>query len=108
MADIIRLAKSGSDWTFNELAAYNVNIQEQHQIFGGHLSECVGPVGFIRHEDRLQGLVALIKRLNLMKVLESRTHAEKHPAPDVVSILVCEDRCLSHERRLRDLTPSGG
>jgi hypothetical protein len=39
MTDIIRLAKSGSDWTFNELAVFNINIQEQHQsLFFGAVS----------------------------------------------------------------------
>jgi hypothetical protein len=62
MTDIIRLAKSGSDWTSNELVAYNINIQEQDQslFFGGPLPEYTGPAGFIQHEHRIQGLDALL------------------------------------------------
>ena len=29
MADLIRSAKSGSDWTSNELAAYNITVRRQ-------------------------------------------------------------------------------
>ena len=49
MANIVRLAKSGSDWTSNDLVAYHIAIQEQDrdQFFGGPLPEYVGPVGFI-------------------------------------------------------------
>jgi hypothetical protein len=76
MANIFRLAKSGSDWTFNELEAYRIAIQEQEQaqFFGGPLPEYAGPLGFVEHEDRVQGLdapsLALIKRLGLATEIE--------------------------------------
>jgi hypothetical protein len=82
MANIVRLAKSGNEWTTNELEAYNIVIheQEQHTFFGGALPEYTGPVGFIEHEDRVQGLdgpsLSLIKRLDLaMKILEGEESA---------------------------------
>ena len=71
MANLVRLARSGGDWTSNELVAYRIAIQEQDQaqFFGGPLPEYAGPPGFIEHEDRVQGLdgpsLALIKRLDL-------------------------------------------
>ena len=71
MANLIRFAKSGSDWTTNELAAYNISIIEQDQdaFFGGPLLPFTGPVGFVQHEGRVRGLdttsLPLIKRLNL-------------------------------------------
>jgi hypothetical protein len=77
MANLVRLAKAESDWTSNELVAYHITIQEQDQaqFFDGPLPEYAGPVGFIEHEDRVQGLdapsLALIKRLDVaMKILE--------------------------------------
>jgi hypothetical protein len=82
MANIIRLAKSGSDWSSNDLAAYNINVQEQDQalFFDGCLPEYSGPEGFVQYEDRVQGLdapsLALIKRLDLaMKVMEGEETA---------------------------------
>ena len=38
MAEIIRCAKSGSDWTTNELAAYNITVEYQDvaTFFGAH------------------------------------------------------------------------
>ncbi|KAF8630342.1 hypothetical protein AX17_005435 [Amanita inopinata Kibby_2008] len=84
MANIVRLAKSGNEWTFNELAAYNIVIHEQveRQFFGGPLPEYIqGPIGFIENEDRVQGLdapsLALIKCLNLaMKIVEGEESTE--------------------------------
>ncbi|KAF5342904.1 hypothetical protein D9758_015393 [Tetrapyrgos nigripes] len=32
MADLIRTAKSGSDWTRNELQAYNIQLQREHPL----------------------------------------------------------------------------
>jgi hypothetical protein len=75
MADIVRSAKSGSDWTRNELLAYNISIVEQGQglFFGGPLPAYTGPAGFVRYEDKVRGLdapsLSLIKRLYLaMKI----------------------------------------
>lgn len=58
MANLVRLAKSGSDWKSKELVAYHIAIQEhdQAQFFGGPLPEYAGPIGFIEHEDRVQGI----------------------------------------------------
>jgi hypothetical protein len=77
MADIIRLAKSGSDWGTNELHAYNISLVEQDQeyFFEGPLPTYTGPAGFLQHEDCVQGMdassLALIKRLDLaMKIME--------------------------------------
>jgi hypothetical protein len=64
------------------LYAYNIVIheQDQDQFFGGQLPVYAGPVGFVEHEDRVQGLdapsLALIKRLDLaMKILDSEESA---------------------------------
>ena len=46
MANIFRLAKSGSDWTSNELLAYNITIERQDALrFFGH------DLGTIDHLD---------------------------------------------------------
>ncbi|KAK0187513.1 hypothetical protein F5146DRAFT_1140929 [Armillaria mellea] len=71
MAQITRSAKSGTDWTTNELEAYNIVVQEQNEnvFFGGPLSAYHGPADFIHHEYRTGILdsesALLLKRLNL-------------------------------------------
>jgi hypothetical protein len=77
MVNLVRSAKSGSDWTRFDLAAYNISIVEQDQdiFFGGSLPPYTGPVGFVQHEARVHGLdlpsLALIKRLRLaMRLIE--------------------------------------
>ncbi|KAF8546990.1 hypothetical protein OG21DRAFT_1394243, partial [Imleria badia] len=82
MANIIRLAKWGNDWGFNELDAYNISVAEQEQetFFEGPLPAYTGPAGFLQHENRVQGLdassLALIKRLDLaMKIMEGEESA---------------------------------
>ena len=94
MANIVRLARSGSDWTSNELVAYHIVIQEQDQVqfFDGPLPEYAGPVGFIEHEDRVQGLdassLALIKRLDLaMKILEGEESAVDDFAAELLRVM---------------------
>jgi hypothetical protein len=78
LENLIRLAKSSSDWTSKELLAYNIAIyeQDQAQFFGGPLPEYyVGPIGFIQHEDCVQGLdapsLSLIKRLDLTRMIKA-------------------------------------
>ena len=82
MANLVRLAKSGSDWGPNELLAYNISIVEEDQqtFFSGPLPHYTGPASFAQHEDRVQGLdapsLALVKRLYLaMKVIEGEQSA---------------------------------
>jgi hypothetical protein len=94
MANLVRLAKSGSDWTSNELVAYHIAVQEQEQaqFFGGPLPEQAGPVGFIEHEDRVQGLdapsLSLIKRLDLaMKILEGEESAVDDFAAELLRVM---------------------
>lgn len=74
--DLIRLAKSASDWTSNELEAYNIVVQEldAQQFFGDSLPEYTGPAGFIQFENLpTRGMdaasVALVKRLDLAMTL---------------------------------------
>ncbi len=52
MANLIRSAKSGSEWTGNELQAYHIVVEEQpsEQFFGGPLPEYTGPPGFLEYE----------------------------------------------------------
>jgi hypothetical protein len=97
MANIIRSAKSGSDWTTNELTAYNISIIEQDQdaFFGGPLPPYTGPAGFVQHEDRMHGLdatsLALIKPLDLaMKLIEG----EESPVHDFAAEIL---RTLGYE-----------
>ena len=94
MADIVRLAKSGSNWTSNELVSYNIIIQEhdEAQFFHGPLPEYVGPLGFIEHEDRIQGLdaasLSLIKRLDLaMNILEGEESAVVDFAVELLRVM---------------------
>ena len=84
MANLIRVAKSGSDWGPNDLDAFNISIIEQDQetFFDDPLPaykgpagflQREGPVGFLQHEEGVEGLdkssLALIKRLDLaMKI----------------------------------------
>ena len=82
MANLIRSAKSGSEWTTNELTAYNISIIEQGQdaFFGAPLPPYTGPAVFVQHKDRVHGLdvtsLALIKRLDLaMKLIEGEESA---------------------------------
>ncbi len=51
-ANLTRLAKSASEWTSNELEAYNIVVQEQtsEHFFGGTLPEYTGPPGFVQSE----------------------------------------------------------
>jgi hypothetical protein len=78
--------------------AYHITIQEQDQaqFFDGPLPEYAGPVGFIEHEDRVQGLdapsLALIKRLDLaMKIWEG----EESGVDDFAAELL---RAMGYER----------
>jgi hypothetical protein len=94
MANLVRLAKSGGDWSDNELAAYNITIQEQDEalFFGGPLPEPVGPPGFIEHKDRVQGLdapsLSLIKRLDLtMPIMEGEESAVVDFAVELLRVM---------------------
>lgn len=51
MANIIRSAKSGSDWTFNERDAYNIIIRNQtaKDFFGQDLPATIA--GEVANED---------------------------------------------------------
>ncbi|KAK0448309.1 uncharacterized protein EV420DRAFT_1630923 [Desarmillaria tabescens] len=66
MAHLTRSAKSGSDWTINDLEAYNINT-----FFGGPLLAYHGPADFLQHQCGTpgRGLDAasspLLKRLDL-------------------------------------------
>jgi len=98
MANIMRFAKSESDWTFNELETYRIAIQEQDQaqFFDGPLPEYTGPLGFVEHEDRVQGLdapsLSLIKRLVLATEIEEG--GESAVADFVVELL----RVMGYEK----------
>jgi hypothetical protein len=94
MANLVRLAKSGGDWSDNELAAYNITIQEQDEalFFGGPLPEPVGPPGFIEHKDRVQGLdapsLSLIKHLDLtMPIMEGEESAVVDFAVELLRVM---------------------
>ena len=80
MANLIRVAKSGSDWGPSDLDAFNISIIEQDEetFFDGPLPAYKGPAGFIQRkgpigvfqqDERIDGLdkssLALIKRLDL-------------------------------------------
>ena len=76
MAQLIRLAKSASDWSLNDLEAYNIVVKEQkaEDFFGGPLPDYTGPVGFVQVEslpayDVDAASKALIKRLDLAMTL---------------------------------------
>jgi hypothetical protein len=110
MENTIRLAKSGSDWGSNELAAYNINVQEQDQalLFGGNLPEYTGPEGFVQHEDRVHGLdapsLALIKRLDLaMKVMEGEETAVDDFAAELLRAMgyETEDTAVRTRKNIR-------
>ena len=94
MANLIRLAKSGNEWSTNELMAYNISIVERDQdtFFNGPLPAYTGPAGFVQHEDRVQGLdsasLALIKRLDLaMKVMDGEESAVDDFAAELLRVL---------------------
>jgi hypothetical protein len=109
MADLIRVAKSGSDWGPNDLDAFNISIIEQDQetFFEGPLPAYKGPAGFLQHEDLagafqheegVEGLdkssLALIKRLDLaMKI----TEGEESTIGDFTAELL---RAMGYERDL--------
>jgi hypothetical protein len=107
MANLLRLAKSGNDWTNNDLRAYNIDIreQDQHLFFGGPLPECSGPVSFIEYEDRVQGLDApsliLVKCLDLaMKVLEGEESAVVYFATELLRVMGYEtDYSRTHAKK---------
>ncbi|KAF8628618.1 hypothetical protein AX17_005953 [Amanita inopinata Kibby_2008] len=115
MANIVRLAKSGNQWSSNELVAYNIVIHEQeaHQFFGGPLPEYKGPVGFVEHEDRVQGLdtpsLALIKRLDLaMKILEGEESAVDDFAAELLRVMGYEmDQTVIRTRKSLQLLMCG-
>lgn len=71
MAQITRNAKSGSNWTINDLEAYNIVVQEQNEnaFFGGSLPNYNGPADFLHYEHRAYGLdpasTSLLKRLDM-------------------------------------------
>ena len=105
MANLIRVAKSGSDWGPNDLDAFNISIIEQDQetFYGGPLSEIVqihkreGLVSFLQHEGRVEGLddslLALIKRLDLaMKI----TAGEESAVVDFTAELL---RAIGYEKK---------
>jgi hypothetical protein len=94
MANLIRSAKSGSDWTTNEPLAYNISIVEQDErtFFGGPLPAYFGPAGFVQHEERVHGLdatsLALIKRPDLaMKIFEGEESAVDDFAAELLRAL---------------------
>jgi len=53
MANLITLPKPASEWTSNDLKAFNIIVQEQttEEFFGGPLPEYTGPPGFLQFED---------------------------------------------------------
>ena len=78
MAQLIRLAKSASDWSPNDLEAYNIVVKEQkaEDFFGGPLPDYTGPVSFVQVEslsipahDVDAASKALLKRLDLAMTL---------------------------------------
>ncbi|KIJ42665.1 hypothetical protein M422DRAFT_254106 [Sphaerobolus stellatus SS14] len=94
LANFVRRAKSGSDWSSNELPAYNVTIVErdEQQFFSGPLPPYTGPAGFVQYEGRVRGInkesLALIKRLNLvMKTGEGEESAVGDFATEVLRAL---------------------
>jgi hypothetical protein len=94
MANFIRLAKSGNEWSMNKLMAYNISIVERDQntFFNGPLPTYTGPAGFVQYEDRVQGLnassLALIKCLNLtMKVIDGEESAVDDFATEIFRAL---------------------
>jgi hypothetical protein len=106
------LRKYESDRTFNELVAYNIDIQELdgHLFSGGHLPEYTGPVGFIQHGDRLQGFdapfLALIKRLDLaMKFMDGEESVEHDFVAQILRVLGFE-RDDTIVRRRKHTKPS--
>jgi hypothetical protein len=107
MANLIRLAKSGSSWGTNELEAYNISIVEQGQraFFGDPLPAYTGPTGFLQHEDRVQGLdassLALIKRLDLaMEIMEGEESAVDDFAAELLRVLRYEtDKTVVRTRK---------
>jgi hypothetical protein len=77
MANFIRLAKSGNEWSTNELMVYNITIieRDQNTFLNSPLPTSTGLTSFIQYEDGVQGLnvssLALIKRLDLtIKVMD--------------------------------------
>ncbi|KIJ53193.1 hypothetical protein M422DRAFT_242323 [Sphaerobolus stellatus SS14] len=58
MANLVRRAKSGSDWSSNELPAYNITIVErdEQQFFSGPLPLYTGPTGFVQYESHVQAI----------------------------------------------------
>ncbi|KAF8628940.1 hypothetical protein AX17_005883 [Amanita inopinata Kibby_2008] len=116
MVNIVRLAKSGNEWTFNELAAYNIVIHEQdeNQFFDRPLPEYIqGPVGFIEHKDHVQGLdapsLALIKRLDLaMKIVEGEESAVDDFTAELVRAMGYEtDQTVVRTRKSLQLLTCG-
>jgi hypothetical protein len=68
MANLIRSAKPGSDWTQNELAAYHITIvnQNKHEFFGS--TDLPAPVvpslaGFMTTEDREHAVDGATRKL---------------------------------------------
>jgi len=57
MTSLIRLAKPASEWTSNDLKAFNIVVEEQttEVFFGGPLPECTGPPAFVRFKDCPEG-----------------------------------------------------
>jgi len=99
MANLIRSVKPGSDWTRNELIAYNISIIEQDQdaFFGGPLPLYAGPAGSVQHEERVHALdaasLALIKRLNLaMELFEGEESAVTDFAAEILRALGYETK----------------
>ncbi|KAF9053180.1 hypothetical protein BJ165DRAFT_1523902 [Panaeolus papilionaceus] len=115
MANIVRLAKLGGDWKFNELLAYHIVVQEQDQaeFFGGPLPEYAGPVGFIEHENRVQGLdtpsLALMKRLDLaMRLKEGEESAVDDFAAELLRVMGYEgDETVVRTRKSLQLQMCG-
>ena len=100
MAQLIRLAKSASDWSPNDLEAYNIVVKEQkaEDSFCGPLPDYTGPVSFVQVEslsipahDVDAVSKALLKRLDLAMTLYE---GEESAVDDFIAELL---RALGYE-----------
>lgn len=77
MANLLRSAKSGSDWTGNELAAYNINIVQQTAIefFGAHPSSSLSAIdpAFINNDTQAVGPEVSKDTYRVLRLLDLAT-----------------------------------
>jgi hypothetical protein len=98
MANLIRLAKSGNDWSTNKLMAYNISVVERDQnTFNGPLPAYTSTMGFVQYKDFVQGLdvslLALTKHLDLtMKVMDGQESTVDHFTAEVLWALGYETK----------------